>query len=373
MKIKDQSINAEKGRFLQSLSLPRPTIAVRYEAIPDGQRFEDADNRKIFFIQPFDFPTKYYLKNKVQSTAIELRKKDYELAGCELAKKVKLSYLKVKAEEEKLKLAENNYQLMEDFSQKAKLRYDVGEATYLEYLQAKVKKGEAQNDVIRFENELQISFADLKLLLFQDKDYETELQLSDSLTFRQINLSREILLDEVLQFNPELKLAVLKYKTSSYLKKLSYSSFLPDFTLNYFRMKIGTNRNFWGFHVEASLPVWFLFDQRGKIQEATAHNFSSLWERRNKTEELRTEMKNSILKVQSAKNQVFLYTKEILEEASEVYRMASKSYEEGEIGYLELIEAQQTHIKAKSGHIDALFNYNKALIELERVRGKELF
>jgi len=119
--------------------------------------------------------------------------------------------------------------------------------------------------------------------------------------------------------------------------------------------------------------VWFLFDQRGKIQEATAHNFSSLWERRNKTEELRTEMKNSILKVQSAKNQVFLYTKEILEEASEVYRMASKSYEEGEIGYLELIEAQQTHIKAKSGHIDALFNYNKALIELERVRGKELF
>ena len=372
MKMKEQSIIQEKGKFFQSLSLPKPNISVRYEAVPDGAKLEDADNRKIFFVQSFDFPTKYILKNQMQSIQIKAVEEEYNLAKNKLIQQVKIAYNHILQHNKKLELAKRNLKLMEDFAQKAELKYKVGEGTYLEFLQAKVKKGEAQNEMTNFRILLEISHAQLKLLLFEDKDYPTDLVLRDSLIFMDFKLSLENLTENALEFNPELAIAKIKHKSSNYNKKLAYSSFLPDFAVNYFRMKIGSNPNFWGIDVRASIPLWFLFDQRGKIQEKRAENRHTHWEMKNKEEEIKTEVKNRWLTVRSIKSQVYLYQNEILKTAEEVYRTASRSYEEGEIGYIELIQAQRTLITAQSGYIDVLFNFNQAIVDLELIVGKEI-
>ncbi|MFQ5677096.1 MAG: TolC family protein, partial [bacterium] len=64
--------------------------------------------------------------------------------------------------------------------------------------------------------------------------------------------------------------------------------------------------------------------------------------------------------------------KDLLKEAAEVYHIALRSYEEGEVGYLQLLEAQQTLIAVRAGYIDTLANYNSALADLEQAAGEDL-
>ena len=67
-----------------------------------------------------------------------------------------------------------------------------------------------------------------------------------------------------------------------------------------------------------------------------------------------------------------LFEKDILTQAEEVYNMFLFSYQEGEIGSIELIEARRTLLEARKAYADALFNHGVALAALEKSIGQSL-
>ena len=54
-------------------------------------------------------------------------------------------------------------------------------------------------------------------------------------------------------------------------------------------------------------------------------------------------------------------------------RIATRSYEEGEMGYLEVTEALRRLNSTKAGYYQALYNYQAALAELEKAVGTSLY
>jgi len=74
----------------------------------------------------------------------------------------------------------------------------------------------------------------------------------------------------------------------------------------------------------------------------------------------------------TADNQIQLYETEILSQAEEVYNMFLFSYQEGEIGSIELIAARRTLLESARSYADALFNYEAALAALEKSIGQNL-
>ncbi len=74
----------------------------------------------------------------------------------------------------------------------------------------------------------------------------------------------------------------------------------------------------------------------------------------------------------TARNQIKLFEDEILTQAEEVYKMFLFSYQEGEIGGIELIEARRTLIESRVSYADALYNYGVALAGLEKSIGQKL-
>jgi len=74
----------------------------------------------------------------------------------------------------------------------------------------------------------------------------------------------------------------------------------------------------------------------------------------------------------TASNQISLFEEEILSQAEEVYNMFLFSYQEGEIGSIELIEARRSLLEARTSYADALFNYDMALAALEKSIGQKL-
>jgi len=62
-----------------------------------------------------------------------------------------------------------------------------------------------------------------------------------------------------------------------------------------------------------------------------------------------------------------------LSQVEELVRIATRSYEEGEMGYLEVAEALRSMNKTKVGYSEALFSYLKAQADLEKAVGVSLF
>ena len=84
------------------------------------------------------------------------------------------------------------------------------------------------------------------------------------------------------------------------------------------------------------------------------------------------EVEEAYMNAVTANNQIQLYETEILSQAEEVYNMFLFSYQEGEIGSIELIAARRTLLESARSYADALFNYEVALATLERSIGQTL-
>jgi len=155
-------------------------------------------------------------------------------------------------------------------------------------------------------------------------------------------------------------------------KKQAFMSYLPDFDLGVNKHKIEGEGQWWDVTLSFPIPLFFWQPAKGQIAEAQA-NINSL---NNEFEHLKNtislDVEESYMNAEAANNQIKLFEEEILTQAEEVYNMFLFSYQEGEIGGIELIEARRTLIQARTSYADALYNYKVALASLERSIGQEL-
>jgi len=88
------------------------------------------------------------------------------------------------------------------------------------------------------------------------------------------------------------------------------------------------------------------------------------------TNSINLEVEEAYTNAVAAQNQIDLFEEEIIAQAQEVYNMMLFSFQEGEIGGIELIEARRTLIESNKSYADALFNYAVALAALEKSIGQ---
>jgi outer membrane protein TolC len=82
------------------------------------------------------------------------------------------------------------------------------------------------------------------------------------------------------------------------------------------------------------------------------------------------EVEEAHTSARKARDQIQLYQSEILPQAQEVLEMFTFSYQEGEIGGIELIEARRTLNASRRSFADALLEYALALGTLEKAVGR---
>ncbi|MFQ6092061.1 MAG: TolC family protein [bacterium] len=365
-----KQVDAAKGRSWQAWWPEDPEFALEYEGVPRGKGLSNYQDRFISFNQSIDFPTNILLQKRIAGKEVEITRMECELAKLDLMSRVKTAYFNLLTKWERLSLAHQNLQLAKDFLQKAQIRYEVGEGTHLEYVKAKVEKARAENDLTLAQNGYDIALAELNLLLVRDSG--AEITPSDSLRYVPLDISVRELKDRAFRVHPEIKAMDLKVEAAQSGRTLAWSSFLPELHASYFNQNIDGNPNFWGVEFGISVPLWFPFRQRGQIREANADLAQARFKRENLKNRLALQIESAWLKVKAAEKLVLLYKEELLAEADEVYRIALRSYEEGESSYLELLEARRTLIESQAGHIESLFTYNSALAELERAVGARL-
>lgn len=368
-----ENISASKGRFWSGISLPQPEVGVSFEYTPVNRSLSNYSEKTLSVIQSFEFPSNYFLKgskyNKEEEVAI------YKLKQIErsVINQVKTSYYKVLAKQYQVKSAEENLSISEDFFKKAEIKQNVGEGTNLERLTAKVQYNEARNNLEVAKNELRTALAELNYSLgFKDRSNNTNFELTDTLVFLDYKISIEQIYKSLEETNPHIKIAELEYGIASIEKGLAWTSLLPNFNLSYFKQTRDGNNGFYGASFGISVPLWFIFDQRGKIQEATANKSAAESELQLTKNDIALKMKIAFIDFENCLAQVKFYIDEIIPQAEEIHRSAIKSYDAGELTYLEYLQAKQTLINARNNYINSLFNYYQSIFRIEEIAGQNI-
>ena len=185
-------------------------------------------------------------------------------------------------------------------------------------------------------------------------------------------LDLETLRNRALAFRPEMKKIRHTLDRVGFEKKSASLSYLPDFEIGVNRHKVLGEGSWWDVTLSFPIPLFFWQPARGEIAEAAANLRSLQKEAEHLENTISLEVEEAHTNALAAVNQIRLYQDEILTQAEEVYNMFLFSYQEGEIGGIELIDARRTLIEARTSYADALFNYRAALAALEKSIGQPL-
>ncbi len=368
-----ENISASKGRFWSGISLPQPEVGMSYEYAPVNSSLSNYSEKTLAVSQSFEFPSNYFLKGSKYNKEEEIAVYKLNLTERSVINQVKTSYYKVLAKQYQVKSAEENLIISEDFFKKAEIRQNVGEGTNLERLTAKVQYTEARNNLEVAKNELTTAFAELNYSLgYGKQSYDSNFDLTDTLVFVDHKISIEQIYKSLEETNPQIKIAELNYGIASVEKGLAWSSLLPNINLTYFKQSRDGNNGFYGASFGISVPLWFMFDQRGKIQEAVANQSISGSELQLTKNEIVLKIKSAFTDHENNLKQVKLYVNDILPQAEEIYRTAIKSYDAGELTYLEYLQAKQTLISSRNNYINALFNHYQSVFRIEEIAGQNI-
>jgi outer membrane protein TolC len=368
-----RQVDAERGRFWRGISPPLPSVTVSYDYIPTASRINQFGERSIGISQSIDFPTTILFRGRQLSSQVSVAEAEHSSTSIEITTRVKTSYYDVLAKQKKIELAEENLVIAEDFAQKAETRYKVGEATNLERLTAAVQHTQARNALEVAQNDLRISLGELYLALGRTKEeQQNKIILTDSLGYQLITGTLEQLIERAYSVNPKLNAASGKVSVAALGRTLAWSSFLPNLNASYYRQTVIGNPDSYGVSFGISVPLWFLFDQRGQIQEASANLSIAEYNLQSVNNFISVDVKNAFLDMKNIERQIILHQTDILPQAEEVYRIAFASYQAGDITYIEFLQARQILISSRNENIEELARYCISLSKLEYAVGASI-
>lgn len=369
MKAAKANISASKGRYWSGISLPQPEITYDNEFISPTKGL--GNERTLSISQSFEFPSVYFLKGNKFNKEEEKAYFQAFLIEKSIASRIKSCYYKILVKQNQLKSAEEYLSIAEDFLKKSEIRLNVGEGTNLEKLTAKVQLSEARNYVEIAKNELKTAFAEFNNSIgIETNDHSFRLQ--DTLIFVDFSVDINKYYKVLLDNSPQLKIAELNCEIASLEKSLAKSSYLPNLDLAYLSQTLDNQSGFHGLTVGISIPFWFMFEQSGRVQEADANRLIFESEYQLAKNDISLKLENALIDFENSISQVKFYTDDILPQSEEIFRIASKSYEVGELAYLEYLQAKQTLISSKNNYNNALFNYYQSIFKIEEIVGQNI-
>ena len=365
-----EQYQASVARVNQAKALAQPSLNYDNDMQPKFFNLKGTAETYLGVSQSLEFPGKRMLRGKIASTESQEILQDIDLLKLDIIFLVKEVFYDLLLAQEKLQYAEQDQQLAQDFLQKAELKYSAGDVAKVEALRAQVEASKAANEIRVAQNEVRLATARLNFLLAKKKYAPIEIQ--GTLKRPRSRIDLDTLIQRALMIRPEIKRLILSLEKEGLQKKQAYMGYLPDFDLALSKHWIEGEGNFWDFALSLPIPLFFWQPIKGEVAEAQANIASLQREADHLKNAITLEVEEAHMNAVTAQNQITLFEEEIITQAEEVYNMFLFSYQEGEIGSIELIEARRTLLEARKSYADALYNYGIALAALEKSIGQTL-
>lgn len=368
LSLKAAGKSVERAKVLQGTAwdLDKTELSLNQDPTSGG-----GPDNSLILSQSMDFPTVYAARHgqlKAETKAEESRARVLEKQlRCDVAS----AYLQMVYLRERLRIITSQDSILVRYSNLANQRYKAGAARQLEMLSAKRVSEENKMSLEEARNDLATQQMQLMALLNTSARIVPADTLLRPLDYRAADCSYattaegQYAQDRLTVTDKALSVAKNGYAPSLSLalrNQLVITSWNP-YHMDRSRIEGG---NFMGFEVGVGLPI-FYGATKAKVKAARKDREIAELEARVGEAQHQKDYAAGMVRYTSALNRLSYYEKEGTESASKLERLSTLEYENGEISYIEYVNALQRAADVRMKYATVVNEYNQAVIALRRL------
>ena len=297
---------------------------------------------------------------------------DFRRTQLDLLSRARAAFHRLANEYAQLEVNQRNVDLLNQFAEVNRQRYEVGNASQADVLTAQTdaaKLLEAQSDIFR-----RISDAQSQLNVLMNRPAQAPLAQPSQIPFQPPHFSLQTLQAVALSARPEMQRAQNRVEAERFRVELANRQRFPDPTLDVQAQRYNeAGQAVSELDVGVSIGLPFLNPRKYSATVTEARrNFESA---QHELEATRTEtlglVRDQLKKIETAAHHYELYSDKILPLARQAVQSNRVAYETSSANFLELITAQRVLQDVESAHVNHLADYQVAVAELGAIVGIE--
>lgn len=337
-----------------------------------GQYNSAAQDNNLTLTQTIPFPTTFTSQSAYWDAVIRGAELKRSLSRNELVIAVKSAFYHLTVLLERERLLQEQDTLTKAFAKAAAIRYTTGESTQLGASTAALQASEQEAllrqiraDIATAERQLQMLLAsEAPVRIAQTGSLKYTLQMPDETT--------------VLRHNPLYAFIKQQASVAAAQQALEGARVLPDVQIGYFSQTLigtqeggrtfGANDRFAGVQIGLALPLW-ITPHLAKIEAASlAHDIAVINANAVRVQ-IVGEYNKAVQQFLKFAATIEYYEKSALPQAELIQTTARKSFERGEISYVEYGQSLTRVLAVKTNYCESLLQYNQAALTLELLAG----
>ncbi len=371
-----QDYEASLQKIDQVRSLADPTLKYTYFAENIETRIGPQENI-LSLSQSFPFYKKRSLKAEVASREAEAALEAYEAEKRILVARIKKLFFELFYYHKAIDITEEEKTLLRGLSRIASVKYSTGEGSQQNILQIQVEITKLNERLLTLEQQKQTIESHINLLL--NKPQHHPLARPENIHESHFPYNLETLYEMAQKNRQELKSAEAMIRKNESSLRLSKKDYYPDFALGLQYIDVGRRYGFiddngkdsWSVSMMVHLPIWTKRLNAG-VKESLAKIESSTFTKHDLENQTLFEVKDSYLKVKTAKDILNLYDTTLIPQAEQSFKSAESGYQTGRSDFFNLLDSERVLLGSHLAYYRALTDHEQSIADLERYVGVDL-
>lgn len=366
-------IEYTKGHEVTARLFPNPLLSVgTLSSYTQGRTLSNSGQLFTQVAQLFELAGKRGYRIESAGFGTQSAEAAFEDAVRQLGFTVKDSYYRIQLAQRRLVLAEENRERFTRILDINTIRFKKGYIAEVDLIRIRLQMVDFHSQVIQSLQEAESARGDLRQLLRLSP--KTVLELTTELGFRRIDPDIEKLRVAALDVRPDIRAKRYTFSQRESELKLAKAYRIPDVTIGAGYAVQGPqgpdNPQQWALNFGLPLP---LFNRnQGGIRQAEVSLQSAEADLDKTVNLVENEVEVAYRNLLQSRQLVEAYFGAVLEDARSTFTIVERAYERGGATILDLLDAARTSRTIQQNYIEALFNYQHHLFQLESAVGQEI-
>jgi cobalt-zinc-cadmium efflux system outer membrane protein len=368
LKASGHRLEAAQARVEQARALSQPTLTFDSDLQPRPFNFSGSGESYVGITQAFEFPGRRRTRSDIALREQDAVRTDVDEVRIALTFNVRRAFYGLLHAEERLRHVQQDRESAAEFLKTAETRLAAGDVARVEVVRARVEAAQNATQVQAATAAVRLARAALNVQLGRPQG--EVIAVSGDLKVPPLTQSVEDVRLAALASRPEIRRLGFALEAEALRKTQAGQSRWPGFELGFSHHRIDGAAGTWDVSLSVPIPLFYNQAAKGPMAEAQANLLALQRELDHERHAIELEVETAYVEAQVAREQSWLYEDQILTEAEEAYRMLQFSFQQGEIGGLELIASRRTLVTARLGYADALYNHALAVAAVDMAAGR---
>ncbi len=366
-------IEYTKGQEVTARLFPNPLLSVgTLSSYTQGRTLSNSGQLFTQVAQLFELAGKRGYRIESAGFGTQSAEAAFEDAVRQLGFTVKDTYYRIQLAQRRLVLAEENRERFSRILDINTIRFKKGYIAEVDLIRIRLQMVDFQSQVIQSLQEAESARGDLRQLLRLSP--KTVLELTTELGFRRIDPDIDTLRVAALDVRPDIRAKRHTYSQRASDLKLAKAYRIPDVTIGagYAIQGAQGPDNPGQVALSAGIPLPLFNRNQGGIRQAEVSLQSAEADLDKTVNRVENEVEVAYRNLLQSRRLVEAYFGEVLEDARSTFSIVERAYERGGATILDLLDAARTSRTIQQNYIEALFNYQHHLFQLESAVGQEI-